>query len=140
MLYEYLANGFISEGDWNCAERMLLACNQVYGLGLDAKAIKLAAGFGGGMGCGYVCGALTGALQALGVLFVEERAHESDCIKRLSKELFSRYAEQMGNIDCTPLKAQYRTEEWKCRDVILAAAKIIDEIVAREQSARQQIQ
>jgi hypothetical protein len=38
----------------------------------------------------------------------------------------------MGEIDCAPLKARYRTEQIKCRDVILKAAEILDAIVARE--------
>jgi hypothetical protein len=38
----------------------------------------------------------------------------------------------MGEIDCAPLKAKYRTEEFKCRDVILKAAEVLDRIVKRE--------
>jgi len=33
---------------------------------------------------------------------------------------------------CKPLKDNYRTEEKKCREVILKAAEILDKIVTRE--------
>ena len=38
----------------------------------------------------------------------------------------------MGDILCKPLKDNYRTEEKKCRDVVLKAAEILDKIVTRE--------
>ncbi|HWR22621.1 MAG TPA: C-GCAxxG-C-C family (seleno)protein [Feifaniaceae bacterium] len=132
MLRAYLENGFLYQEDWNCAEHMLIAADRVYGLKLDPEAYKLAAGFGGGMAVGGICGALTGAVMALGLLFVKERAHESDKIKTLTAELIGRYREKMGEVDCIPLKEAYRTEEIKCRDVILEAASILDDIVARE--------
>jgi len=132
MLKEYLENEFLYKEDWNCAEHMLVGANRVYGLDLDDKAIKLAAGFGAGMAVGDVCGALTGAIMVLGELFVKERAHESDTIKRLTAELLERYRAKMGEIDCTPLKADYRNGSVKCRVIILEAAEILDDIVARE--------
>ena len=132
MLREYLENEFLYKEDWNCAEHMLIGANHAYGLNIDREAYKLAAGFGGGMAVGDICGALTGAIMVLGVLFVEARAHESDKIKVLTTELIDRYQKKMGEIDCTPLKEQYRTDVIKCRDIILEAAAILDDIVARE--------
>ena len=132
LLYDYFKNGFLYKEDWNCAEHMLVGANQAYGLELDAKAIKTAGGFGGGMAIGTVCGALTGAIMVLGVLFVNERAHESDKLKKLTTELLDRYKQEMGDIDCLPLKDKYRNDEIKCRDIILVAARILDDIVARE--------
>ena len=38
---------YYKERDLNCAETMLYAANDVYGLELDKKALKMAAGFGG---------------------------------------------------------------------------------------------
>lgn len=132
MLREYLENEFLYKEDWNCAEHMLIAADRVYGFNLDPQAYKLAAGFGGGMAVGDICGALTGAVMALGLLFVKERAHESDKIKTLTSELIERYRNRMGEVDCIPLKERYRTEELKCRGIILEAASILDDIVARE--------
>ena len=132
MLRDYLENEFLYKEDWNCAEHVLIGADRIYGLKLNREAYKLSAGFGGGMAVGGICGALTGAIMALGMLFVKERAHESDKIKALTTELIERYRKKMGEVDCFPLKEQYRTEEIKCRDIILEAASILDDIVARE--------
>lgn len=135
MLYEYLDAGFVDNTDYNCAERVLYAANEVYHLNLNKDALLLSAGFGGGMATGKVCGALTGAIMVLGKLFVKERAHESERIKELTKEFIKRYNTVMGSVDCKNLKAVYRTPELQCRVVVLEAARILDDIVAREQNA-----
>ena len=132
MLYDYFVNGFLYQEDWNCAEHMLVGANKVYGLGLDASAMKLSAGFGGGVSTGDICGAIAGGVMVLGVLFVEERAHEGTRIKDLTQEYIARYREKMGDIDCNPLKDRYRNDEIKCRHIILEAALILDDIVKRE--------
>jgi C_GCAxxG_C_C family probable redox protein len=132
MLADLIKSGFGIAEDYNCAETILAGANQVYHLGLDQNAMKLAAGFGGGMAIEGDCGALTGAIMVLGKLYVKDRAHESDKIKELTKELFERYRREMEETDCAPLKAKYRNDEVKCRLVILKAAEILDEIVARE--------
>jgi C_GCAxxG_C_C family probable redox protein len=132
MLHELLENGFGNKEDFNCAEKILYGANESYNLGLDHHALKLAAGFGGGMGIEDACGALTASVMVLGHLFVKKNAHESTRIKDLTSEFLTRYKDEMGSIDCAPLKEQYRTEEIKCRDVILKAALILDDIVSRE--------
>ena len=131
-LQELLEQGFGKDQDLNCAEKILYGANIAYQLGLDAEDLKIAAGFGGGMAIESVCGALTGAIMVLGRLFVRERAHESDRIKELTKELFATYTEAMGSICCAPLKDAHRTEELKCQTVIIEAARVLDEIVNRE--------
>ncbi len=132
-LYDYFVrDGFLYREDWNCAEHMVVGANKAYGLNLAPETAKLAAGFGGGVSSGDICGALAGAVMILGVLFVKERAHESDKIKLLTNELLNAYKAKMGHIDCTPLKECYRTEELKCRDIVLVCVEILDEIVGRE--------
>lgn len=132
MLADLIKAGFGIAEDYNCAETILAGANQVYHLGLDKEALKLAAGFGGGMAIEGDCGALTAAIMVLGRLYVKERAHESSKVKELTKKLLDRYRQEMGETDCAPLKAKYRNEEVKCRLVILKAAEILDEIVAGE--------
>lgn len=129
MLVKNIEKYYSKEYDLNCAEAVLYAANETYDLGLDAKALKLAAGFGGGMNINGPCGALTGAVMALGALYIKERAHEGDKIKNLEKELFERYEEKMGDILCHPLKEMHRTEEKRCLEVIKAAGEILQDIV-----------
>jgi C_GCAxxG_C_C family probable redox protein len=132
LLYELLKNGYGQDRDFNCAEKILYGANEAYQLGLSKEALKMAAGFGGGMAIEDVCGALTASIMVLGRLFVRNNAHENIRIKDLTKELLTTYRNEMGDIDCAPLKTNYRTEEIKCRDVILKAAEILDKIVERE--------
>lgn len=132
MLAELIKEGFGEKEDLNCAEKILRGANIAYKLGLDSGALKMAAGFGGGMAVEDKCGALTAAIMVLGKLFVTERAHESTKIKELTIELFQEYKKEMGSIDCAPLKQMHRTEELKCKNVIIKAAEVLDRIVARE--------
>lgn len=132
MLTELIKGGFGEEEDLNCAEKILYGANIAYKLGLNRDALKLAAGFGGGMAIEDKCGAITASIMVLGELFVNERAHESEKVKRLTKEMFDEYRKEMGHVDCAPLKEMHRTEELKCRNIIVKAAEILDSIVARE--------
>lgn len=132
MLADLIKQGFGEKEDLNCAEKILYGANTAYSLGLDNEALKLASGFGGGMAIEDKCGALTASIMVLGKLFVAGRAHESSRIKDLTKELFQEYEKEMGSIDCAPLKEKYRTEELKCKNVILKAAEVLDRIVRRE--------
>ncbi len=132
MLAELLRNGYGNEEGLNCAEKILYGANEVYKLGLDKEALKVASGFGGGMGIESVCGAITGAIMAIGCLFANKNTQEIKKTRDLSKKFFNVYESEMGYIDCTPLKKEYRTEENKCSDVILKAAEILDDIIEEE--------
>ncbi len=132
MLNTLIEQGYGEAEDFNCAEKILYGANDVYHLGLTPEALRIAAGFGGGMTIGSVCGALTAAIMVLGILFVKDKAHESDKIKILTQELFDAYQEQMGDIDCTPLKNRYRREDIKCKYVIAKAAAALDTIIKKE--------
>jgi C_GCAxxG_C_C family probable redox protein len=132
MLTNLIKQGFGEKEDLNCAEKILQGANIAYNLGLDKEALKLASGLGGGMAIEDKCGTLTASIMILGRLFVEEKAHESTKIKDLTKELFEEYKKEMGSIDCAPLKEMHRTEEIKCRNVIIKAAEVLDRIIKRE--------
>lgn len=132
MLADLIKEGFGEKEDLNCAEKILRGANIAYDLGLDSEALKLASGFGGGMAMEDKCGALTAAIMVLGKISIKDRAHESTKIKDLTLELFQEYKKEMDSIDCAPLKKMHRTEEIKCRNVILKAAEILDRIAMRE--------
>jgi C_GCAxxG_C_C family probable redox protein len=136
MLKELIQEGYGVKEDLNCAETILYAANQVYHLDLNSDSLKLAAAFGGGMGIESVCGVLAGSLMVLGRLFIKETAHQHPEIKELSKELFNTFQKEMGDILCKPLKDNYRTEEKKCREVILKGAEVLDKIITRELNKR----
>jgi C_GCAxxG_C_C family probable redox protein len=134
-LSELVESGYGEEHDLNCAETILWGANAVYELGLDRNALRLAAGFGGGMGVEATCGALTGAIMVIGRMFTRDRGHESPRVKELCVRFLEAYRARMGSIDCAPLKARYRSEELKCRAVVLESARILEKIIAELQAA-----
>lgn len=134
MLIENCKKYYDKSYNLNCAECILYAANDEYGLGLDKKDFKLAAGFGGGMAVEGTCGALTGAIMVLGLSFVNEKAHESDKIKILTKEMVERFTETLKSINCKELKALYRDDQKRCFDIIKSSAEILDDIIKREKN------
>jgi hypothetical protein len=91
-LSKLVNDGYMEKKYLNCAQTVLFGANEVYRLGLEPDALKLAAGF------------------------LEE------------------YRSQMGDIDCTPLKERYRSEELKCRRVVLKSAEILEGLIEKELS------
>lgn len=132
MLKEYIREGFGTAEDLSCSETILYGANRLWNLGLDKNALKMAAGLSGGCYTGNICGALSASAMVISRLYVEDRAHSSPRNEKLVEEMISRYKEAMGDDLCTPLRENYRTEEEKCRPVILKAAEILDDIVRRE--------
>lgn len=129
MLRKLLLKGYGNEQNYNCAEKILYGANEVYNLGLGKETMKLAAGFGGGMGIESTCGALAASVMVLSKLFVENTARESN-IKEITSEFLNRYESEMKSIECAKLRKDYRNEEKGCYDVIMKAARILDDIVA----------
>jgi len=132
MLYDLLKNGFGDLEDYNCSEKILFGANKAYNLGLDKKALRLSSGFGKGMAIEGLCGAVAASIMVLGTIYVEKVAHQSEEIKDLTKEFLEKYNQDMGDINCKYLRDKYQTEEYKCRNVILKAAEILDQIISRE--------
>ena len=89
-LTDLLQEGSLDALNLNCSEKILYGANQVYHLGLDDKALRLSAGFGGGLGCEELCGAIAGGVMTLSALFVRQHAHESPRIRELCSELVRR--------------------------------------------------
>lgn len=110
----------------NCCEKILFGMNNVYELGLDENALKLARGFGGGMNVESTCGVITGGIMGLSNLF-----YNAENYKDIMKDFINLYANQYTSISCDILKEKYRTEKEGCRSVILNAALILDDVVSK---------
>lgn len=127
-LHSLIEKGFGTNQDFNCAEKILYGANEIYNMGLKKESMKLSAGFGGGMGIESTCGALTGAIMVLSHIFVKDVAHESELIKNTTRKFLEEFKKEMTSINCTDLKNLYRTDEKKCKDIILKSAEILDRI------------
>lgn len=132
MLLEKVRKYYSDKYDLNCAETIIYAANEEYNLNLSRETLKTMAAFGGGMGIESVCGAATGALAVLGIIFTQQRAHESTRVKELAKEFMESFEEQLGTNNCKELKSKYRNDEIGCSKMIELAAVILDDIVLRE--------
>lgn len=117
------ARYYYLQEDMNCAETILRAANDEYGLGLDPVGLRTMAGFGGGMGIGSTCcGALSGAIAAISVRFTLTKSHDNPMIKELCRTFLERFAARHGTIDCDPLKELYRDDHVRCLRVVELAA------------------
>lgn len=128
MLREMVSKYYNGSYDLNCAETILYAANEEYELGLSHETLKAMAGFGGGMAVEGVCGAAAGAVAVIGIMFTNQRAHESDRIKKLVGEFMKAFNEKLGTYNCKQLKERYRTEDERCSKMILTAADVLEEI------------
>lgn len=96
------------EKSFNCAESVLRAANEEYGLGLEEKALVTAGGFGGGMGCGSSCGALCGAIQALGAKMLSEgRAADCPGFREKCAVYYQAFEKTLGSTQCRDLKGKH---------------------------------
>ena len=130
---QFVADDYMGRNDLNCAETMLYAANEHFGVGLSETALKAAAPFGGGIGREKACGAATGALMALGCLFAADRSHRDPTIKEISEEFLTRFHETFGSLDCVDIKQTHRTEERGCKPVVELAARVLEEVIDRHQ-------
>ena len=122
-----VAEKYYLGGDYNCAESVLLAANEVYGFGLDAENCeKLVSAFGGGLGCGRLCGAAAGAMAALGFAAVDGRAHATEGFKELCGETAQEIKEALGAMDCGVLRPKYFTAENRCYKTVCLTADVLE--------------
>ena len=120
------------QNDYNCAEAMLRAINDAYGLNLPEGSLHLAAGFGGGMGCEKACGALCGGIAALGPLLVTDKAHAAENFGAKCAQLVQAFERDLGSDLCADLKPRYRTDETRCLTTVELAADSFEQEMAAQ--------
>lgn len=96
----------IASGKMNCAQSVLTAFCEEFGLN-SKQAIKIAMGFGGGMGrTGRTCGAVTGAYMVIGMtagLGSEKPQESKENVYRLVREFDRKFCEKNGSTLCIDL-------------------------------------
>jgi len=122
-----VAEKYYLGGDYNCAESVLLAANEVYGFGLDAEnCVKLVSAFGGGLGCGKLCGAVAGSMSALGFMAVTGRAHATEGFKDLCAGTAAKLEAALGSTECAQVKPAFFNPETRCLNAVKAACAVIE--------------
>lgn len=145
-----IAEGLFYEG-YNCSQSVLLAFEDVTGLDRETAAL-ISSSFGGGLSrMREVCGAVSGGAMVLGLVrgFTLPKTNaEKAAHYHLAQEFAKRFKEDNGSIICRELlqgverhhslEPEERTEEYyrkrPCPQIILKAARILDEILKEESS------
>jgi C_GCAxxG_C_C family probable redox protein len=99
------AAGYFS-GDCNCAQSVLLAMQEFYGIRRNRLIPGIATAFGGGIGRrGSLCGALTGAVMAIGLKHGTDRTVliEKDKAYEMALKFYDRFAKECGSPFCREL-------------------------------------
>lgn len=126
---KYFRNGLY------CSEAVVKAFNNVYQLGLQESAHKIATGFGSGLGeAGCACGAVTGGVAVLSAVAGRTKAYESERVAHLAvKLLHDRFKAKHKAICCRVLT---RSVDWGsaqhkilCEQYVIDAAAITDDIL-----------
>lgn len=133
---QLIYDGFSETEDLNCGETTFYAADRVYGFELSPEVLKLSAAFGGGMGDERTCGAIAGGLMAVSHLFVKDKGHADGSFKAINHEIFRRVEEELGSVDCKPLKEKYRTEEEGCHKVKMWISAIVESVIDSELQER----
>lgn len=126
MLRDYVKLYYL-EQNRNCAETILCAANDYWGLALEPTVFHALGSFGGGLGCGSLCGALAGSAAVLGILSTGTIAHENPLLRPTCSRLVQRFRERFGSEQCSALRPLHKKE--RCLLLVEQAADLLEELV-----------
>jgi len=101
---EKAANHF--KQDYNCAQSVLLAMQEYYGIRRNKLIPKIAIAFGGGIGRrGSLCGALTGAIMAIGLKHGTNKTdlEEKEKTYKIALKFYDQFSKECGSPFCREL-------------------------------------
>lgn len=127
---------YYKEQNYNCAETILRAGNDYYGLNLHEQDMVMVGAFGGGIQIGSTCGAVLSAVAVLSMKYIESKAHDSSEIQPVVKKLMHKFNERYGSTYCKEIKAQSFDPELKCQRTIETACDILEETIDEYESEK----
>ena len=122
--------------NYNCAETLLRAANEYYGLHLHDRDMILVGAYGAGIQCGNTCGAVLAAAGILSMKYVEAKAHESADIKAVGTNLIRKFNMRYGSTLCKDIKAQSFKPEYRCLKTVETACDILEEVLDEYEKSR----
>jgi len=127
-MFDQKAGDYYFHQGKSCAEGVLLAASEAYGLNITESEAALFAGFRTGMGCGSTCGGLTGAIGVLSRMY----GHRPD-FKTICADFVAEFKAGMGcgSLDCEPIAAQYKTEAARCTAAVQRSARLLQQYIDR---------
>lgn len=115
--------------NYNCAETMIRAANEYYGLDLHDRDMIAFGGFGAGIQSGNTCGAILSAVSVLSMKYVEKKAHESADIRPVTNLLIRKFNEKYGSVLCKDIKPQSFKPDVRCKNTIETACDILEQVI-----------
>ena len=125
------AKEYYNDKDYNCAEAIIRAANDVYDLGINEAGLKSYGCFGAGMQCGSVCGAVSGAMGAISAKEVKTIAHESETLGPKCREMMKGFEERFGHTLCKEVRKNHFSKETRCWKAVEGAAEILEPIMEK---------
>ncbi len=117
------------EKDYNCAETLLAAANDVYDLKVTQDDIRMAGGFGGGMFVGMTCGAIVGSVMAIAKKYNKTVAHQNPEVKINVTKLMINFKKEYQSFNCYEIKQKYYNSETKCLNTVVMAADVLQQTI-----------
>lgn len=124
-----IARKYYEQG-FNCAESIIRAGNEYYNLGLDDKACKMTAAFGGGMQVGDVCGALTGSACVVSSRYVAANAHSCPDLHPVMLKLVRAFQAKFSSRVCREIKPKFFDKNVHCENTVTLAAEVLENVLS----------
>lgn len=125
------------EQNYNCAETILRAANEYYGLGLHDKDMIMVGAYGAGIQCGNTCGAVLAAAAILSLKYVEAKAHESADIRPVTVKMIRKVNAKYGSVLCKDIKPQSFKPEYRCKMTVETLCDILEDTIAEYEAEKQ---
>lgn len=120
------AREYYQEKGYNCAESIIRAANDEYGLGINEEGLRAFGGFGGGMQCGSICGAVCGGI---GAKEIETNAHHTESLGPKCRAMMDEFKEKFGSAFCAKVRKENFEKDGHCRRVVEGAADVLESIM-----------
>lgn len=127
---------FYLEQNYNCAESVIRAANEYYGLGLDEKAMIMTGVYGAGIQTGNTCGAILSGAAVLSLKYVPAKAHESEDIKPVTTKFIREFNQIYGGIRCTEIKPKSFKTEYRCLKTVECVCDTLEKVIAEYEAAK----
>ena len=129
MLKDLLGKYYFDQ-NYNCAETIIRAGNEYYGLGLHDRDMIMLAAYGAGIQSGNTCGAILAGASILSMRYVEAKAHESKDIRPVVIKMMQKFHAAYSSTLCKDIKPQSFKPEYRCQKTIERACDILEEVIA----------
>jgi len=125
---EYYLSGY------NCAEAILHAARDTYGLPLEQDTMKIASGFGKGMFSLSTCGAVTASIMTISLLTGRKDPSEAMSAAKWVKQFQKEVHERLDTLQCATILEQNKQQERSCVSIVIITAEVLENTIKQIQN------